>query len=54
MRPLLLLSLLSPCLGGKTIYCFTCVTPNSYEVGMIAGMAKLGLSWLLDCDIASK
>jgi len=46
---LLFLSL-SSVLGEKTsLYCFTCVTPSTYEVGMIAGMAKLGLG-MFECD----
>ncbi|CAE7377459.1 unnamed protein product [Symbiodinium natans] len=48
----ILLALL-PCAMGEgqagTLYCFACVTPNTYEVGMIAAMARLGVG-LFECN----
>eukprot|EP00435_Cladocopium_sp_Y103_P013339 s2466_g3.t1 len=40
----LILSMLAARVTGLAVslYCFTCATPSTYEVGMIAGMATLG------------
>ncbi|CAE7774614.1 unnamed protein product [Symbiodinium sp. CCMP2456] len=35
--------------GGGSLYCFSCVTPNTYEVGMVAAMAKLHVG-MFECD----
>ncbi|CAL1161761.1 unnamed protein product [Cladocopium goreaui] len=47
----LILSMLATLVTGQkvSLYCFTCATPDTYEVGMIAGMAKLGLG-MFECD----
>mmetsp|Transcript_16399 Transcript_16399/g.38867 ORF Transcript_16399/g.38867 Transcript_16399/m.38867 type:complete len:390 (+) Transcript_16399:33-1202(+) len=46
---LFFLALLPTAMGGGSLYCFTCVTPNTYEVGMIAAMEKLGVG-MFECD----
>ncbi|CAE7753619.1 unnamed protein product [Symbiodinium pilosum] len=35
--------------GGGSLYCFSCVTPNTYEVGMVAAMAKLKVG-MFECN----
>eukprot|EP00439_Symbiodinium_sp_Y106_P074033 s1442_g14.t1 len=38
------------CSGRRgSLYCFSCVTPNTYEVGMVAAMAKLEVG-MFECD----